>query len=353
MVPNFEIEQLDELIALSGMSVKYRSEAKKDWNDAHNLSKYSPVAYGYSVIDYEWQYQCDQGGEWKDFSLIIFWGNKLAGLWPLSFSVKDGQGMLSSHGLPVLPPLFVEDCPAKSRKRIVKSCMDLADSIAKTTHLESWESGESFVDSLGMSEWHVESMSRFAECCVKHELFLDIRPEMDEIKRNFRKSYKPLISSGMRTWEVETMRESNPTLWDEYRELHFQVAGRMTRSADSWELQHQEIANGHAFLVFLRNDTGDLVGGGFFKVSRDEGFYNVGTYNRDLFDKPLGHVVQYRAIEEMKRRGVRWYKIGSRPFPCERPEVTQKEFSIGEFKQGFASHTFPKYLLHHRVNRND
>ena len=78
---------------------------------------------------------------------------------------------------------------------------------------------------------------------------------------------------------------------------------------------------------------------------RDECAYGVGTYDRSLFEKPLGHVVQYCAIELMKARELRWYKIGQRPYPSEQPRATDKEFSIAEFKQGFATHLFPQYVL--------
>jgi FemAB family protein len=348
MDSQFDVERLRELIASLGISVRFRSEVKQDWNDAEKLLLYSPVTYGYSTLDYELEYQRSQGGEWLDISLMIYWNNRFAALWPLSFSTQDGQGLLSSHGLPVLPPLFAVDCPSKSRKRITKSCLDLAEAIAKNANLGTWESGESFTDSVGMTNWHTEAMNRFAECRVQYDLFLDIRPDMREIKRNFRRSYKPMISRGMRAWQVDVIIDSNQKAWDEYRALHFQVAGRRTRSSKSWQMQHMEIEERRALLITLRNQKGQLVGGGFFRISRDEGSYSVGVYDRDLFDKPLGHVVQYRAIEEMKKRGIRWYNIGRRPYPSEVLPVTEQEIQISNFKQGFASHFFPRYLLNHR-----
>lgn len=92
-----------------------------------------------------------------------------------------------------------------------------------------------------------------------------------------------------------------------------------------------------------------MVGGGLFSFTSDEGLYVVGAYDRSLFDKPLGHVVQYRAIEELKKRDVKWYKIGTRPYSSNAPTPTDKEISIAKFKQGFASHVFPYYFLTHKV----
>ncbi len=98
---------------------------------------------------------------------------------------------------------------------------------------------------------------------------------------------------------------------------------------------------------------GQMVGGGFFSTSRDEGQYSVGAYDRSLFDKPLGHVVQYRAIEEMRGRGIRWYKLGARPYLSDIPIPTDKEMSISDFKQGFASHIFPRYCLKHSITERN
>ena len=346
-----DVKRLRELIASSDMSVRFRSEVKQDWNDAEKFLLYSPVAYRYSTLDYELEYQQGNGGEWLDISLMIFLNNKFAALWPLSFSTKDGQGLLSSHGLPVLPPLFSADSRPKSRKRITKRCLDLADAIAKNANLGTWKSGESFTDSVGMTDWHREAMNRFAECRVQHELFLDLRPDIEEIRRNFRRRYKSLISSRMGSWQLDVIIDSNQKTWDEYRALHFQVAGRKTRSSKSWEMQHLELEERRALLITLRNDKGQLVGGGFFRFSRDEAVYSVGVYNRDLFDKPLGHVVQDRAIEEMKKLGIRWYNIGRRFYTSEVPPPTEKETQIGLFKQGFASHFFPRYFLNHRPEK--
>jgi FemAB family protein len=231
----------------------------------------------------------------------------------------------------------------------VKSCLDLAEAIAKAADLGVWSSAESFSESMGLSDWHTEAMARDADCAVRHDLFLDLHPDMAEIKRNIRSSYKSLITGGMRTWSVGVLDSLDESIWDEFRRLHLRVSGRKTRSDETWALQHEDIGNRNAFLVHLRNSNGEMVGGGLFNFTRDEGAYAVGVYDRSLFDKPLGHVVQYRAIEELKSRGVRWYKIGARPFSSEMPTPTDKEISIGEFKQGFASHVFPQYRLTHKV----
>ena len=324
-----------------------RIENKGLWEQTLAKLPYRPVSYTNSSLDYQLAYQRGHGDSWEECSLIIFWDNQPASLWPLSISTKDGRSSLTSQGLPVLPPIFVSECAYGSRKRMIKACLDAAGRIASDIKIDSWESGEPFSNSMGISEWHAESLSRGASCQLHYDLYLDLCPDLTEIRKNFRKSYKPLISSGLTLWSVGILDEGDKTIWQEFRDLHLRVSGRVTRSEESWNLQFQEIENQSAFLIWLRNTSGALVGGGFFNFTLDEGVYAVGVYDRSLFDKPLGHVVQFRAITEMKDRGVHWYKIGARYFRQESPSPTEKEIKISEFKQGFASHVFPYYRITH------
>ena len=290
------------------------------------------------------------GGDWEDCSIIILWDNKPAAVWPLSFSRKNQIGFLTSQGLPVLPPIFISDCAYGSRKRIIKGCLDVANRISIAMGIDSWESGESFSNIFGISDWHIESKNRGSTCTLYYDLFLDLKPDLTEIRKNFRKSYKPLINSGAKLWTVGLLKKGDESIWQEYRVLHEKVSGRKTRSDLTWNMQLQEIEKGKSFLVWLRSTSGEMVGGGLFNLTKDECVYAVGAYNRSLFDKPLGHVVQFSAITEMKERGIHWYKLGSRYFHAKCSGSTDKEVRIGEFKQGFASHVFPYYRLTYEVN---
>ena len=341
------------LINIAGsaaFSIKSRIDNKDLWENVFNHLPYKPVAYSNASLDYQFAYQLGHGGNWQDLSSIIYWDNKPVALWPLSISEKERQAKLTSQGLPVLAPLFVADSPIISRKRIIKVCIDLANEIAVAHKISEWESGESYTNSIGLSEWHIQSMAKGSVCNLTHELYVDLRIDIGEIKRKFRRRYKSLIVSGSKFWSVGVLDfRQDDMIWQEFRDLHYKVSGRITRSDETWLMQHQDIACQRAFLVWLRNNTGEMVGGGLFNFTGDEGVYAVGAYDRDLFDKPLGHVVQYRAIEELKKRNISWYKIGLRPYLSDNPKPTDKEISIGEFKQGFASHFFPYFLLTHRV----
>lgn len=347
---NSDMVDIKQLAASNGLSVSLRSEKPNIWAEVLDRVAYIPVMYTSSSIEFQWAYQRGHGGNWQDISIVIYWNGNPAAVWPLSLAVKDGKALLNSHGLPVHPPLFADDCPGVSSKRITKICIDLADTIATEAGISTWESTESFADSSGFSDWHIESMSRGATCTITHDLFIDLHQSMEVIKRGFRKSYKSLVTSGLRNWSVGVLDTMDEAIWNQFSELHFKVSGRKTRSDETWAIHLNDIKQQQGFLVYLLNSAGKMDGGGFFNFTRDEGLYAVAAYNRALLDKPLGHIVQYRAIEELKNRGVRWYKIGIRPYRSEAPTPSDKEVSIGEFKQGFASHMFPRFGLRHPVS---
>jgi FemAB family protein len=338
-------------VAGAGVPAVVRRDDAGRWDRTLQALPYIPVAYSSASIDYQLAYQVGHGGDWWDTSLILHHNSRPCGVWPMSFSVKDGNAAITSHGLPVLPPLFVKELPARSRANVVKQCLSLFEALCRAGGVAHPESAESFAaqPESGFSEWHEQSMHKGAIATCRHELFVDLSLEMETIKARFRKSYKSLVTSGTRLWKTGVMSAADPALWESFHALHLHVAGRATRSVGTWELQHRAIVDGHAFLVHLHDDHGRLVGGGFFSMTRDEGAYSVAAYDRSLFEKPLGHVVQYRAIEEMRRRGLRWYKIGARPFRGELPTPTEKELSIAEFKHGFATHLFPQYDLRHDI----
>jgi len=343
-------------ILISGLaSIGIRGDFRKNypviWDETLTQLKFIPVAYSQAEIDFQLSYLLGNGECCQDISLILYHDNRPCGVWPLCYKSDKSRSMLNSffhYGQFMLPPLFVSGLPDKSKKSMTKKCLNLIDELCKSLRIKKLESVESFIGELGLSHWHNQSLSLGANASLNYELFIDLNLSLQNIKAKFRKSYKSLINEGMRTWKVGVLSsEGNPDLWESFRMLHFRVAGKATRSLETWNLQYQAIIEGNAFLVYLLNDEEELVGGGYFAVTRDQGVYNVGVFDRTLFDKPLGHTIQYRAIQEMQKRGLRWYKIGIRRLASRQDET--KKLAISEFIEGFATHLFPQFHLEHNI----
>ena len=87
-----------------------------------------------------------------------------------------------------------------------------------------------------------------------------------------------------------------------------------------------------------------MIGGGYFTFSKNEAVYSIGAYDRNLFDKPIGHVIQYEAIQEFIKRKIDWYKLGSIENYNDNDEFSKKMKSIQSFKNGFATHIMSEYI---------
>jgi FemAB family protein len=346
MVINF-----NRILEESGLKFIFRMDDLGLWDETLVRLEFSPANLLASSINYQLTYHRERGGEWWDISCIIFWDNSPVGIWPLTVSKGDsGEISLSSHGLLVAPPRFIRDCPSRTRKKILTSCLDAVNKMAAELGLMHWGSRVNFSGSYELSQWHLESMARGAICSVKHDLYIDLRASLSEIKSNFRRSYRSLVSPDRSLWTIEIVDgRGGLGAWNEFQELHLKVSGRRTRSEKTWILQYEAIVSGEGFLIALRNSNGAMVGGGYFICSIHEGFYAVGAYDRDLFDQPLGHIVQWQAITELKKRGCIHYYLGDRCYQGDSVPPTQKELSIAHFKEGFAMNVYPSFSFNHPV----
>ena len=238
---------------------------------------------------------------------------------------------------------------SKDQKRISKAFIRMLVEFSKSHDLGAFTChGYTTSNNATISEWYL-ACAQYAETIkLNHQIYIDLRQDLDEIKSNFRKSYKPLIGKASRLWNSAILgpKEITNEHWREFRELHYTVSGfRKTRSEKSWMSQLSHIRLGHAFLITLRDGDHKLVGGGFFYHTRDHASYATAAYDRTLFDKPLGHLTQWIAIKELKRLGVKLYTIGLLTFKNSLPKPSEKDFSIGLFKSGFSNTVRIQYVF--------
>jgi len=315
-----------------------------DWDYVCNNNNCSPVRYTRQWIYDFIEYKKSHGIELINISLVIYSDINPCGIWPIAY-LPGSKNPLIVYKNGILPPLFLNTLSNKVIKKKVKECLDFLDKLVSTINGKAWNSIEGFSCCIGISEWQHQAMLRGASLETSHDLYVDLSLSMTEIKKRFRKSFKPLIGVGYKEWDVSIMQSNDVLLWNEFVDLHAKVSGRVTRSERTWSLQLECIRNNNAFLICLHDKNKKLIGGGLFYITKSFGAYMCGVYERSLFDKPLGHVVQLQAMIEMKSRGVLWYDIGERPYIADSNSSTDKEKSIAHFKQGFTTHIFPKMNL--------
>jgi FemAB family protein len=315
--------------------------------------EYVPFHYLQSWKAFDSAYLANCGGITTNVLIVFVENGETKACWRLDLSKIDGRLRLGTEATSVLAPIFSKNCTVKYKKKITKSCIDIAQIISEKNAVVEWYSADCGPTSTGVSIWHTLLRKQGEDCEVKYDMYINLGSEMSEIKASFRSSYKSLVNQGEKLWNCSVLDSGDESQWNEFHELHTGVSGRETRSQATWDIQYNMICNQSGFAVLLRDESNTLVGGGFFAHSRDEGIYFSGAYDRDLFPLPLGHVVQAKAISVLKDRGVRWYLLGTMAHETGRSPSSTKEASISNFKEGFATHIFPRYIWTHTTSEND
>ncbi len=344
-------DALAELLANQKVSFAYREERPDLWEDGVKGLDYCAVGLMPVMIDYQLAYAMSlENSVALDVSLILLQDRKPCGLWCLSLVQQNSELKLGSNGGPLEGPVLFSSVGRRQAGDFYKKCIAVVTEFNARLKQLSLVSVQAFnASDAQISQWQDLFLRKGADVRIEYDLFLDLKPEVTAIKGRLRDSYKSLINVGYRTWKVCVLDTNSPLIWNEFKALHLAVAGRTTRSEITWALQLEAINQGKAFLVYLRDSQENMVGGGLFYYSRDESLYAVGAYDRDLFDKPVGHVVQFHAVALLKEKGVRWHKLGAQVYQSTIPTPSAKELAISDFKRGFSSHIFPRYVMNYQV----
>jgi FemAB family protein len=311
------------------------------WNTVLSASSYASVYHQVSNVDY---YSAYFQGE--NISFVLIEDHKPIAIFPIFAYQDNNEWKISSNSLGVISPLFIRDIPKKSRKRLEKQLIEIILLISKKLKLRKIAL---FEHSHFLSNWFLLWLERADKDFITYQLAIDLQQSVESIKLDFRKSYKPLVNKALKDWDVKVCEENVDEVFQEFKDLHFEAAGKQTRSKESWCIQRKQIENNEAFLVSVR-DGSLLIGAGFFNFSRDMGTYSVGAYKRDLFDKPIGHAVQMIAINQLKDLGCKTYILGQKAVALSSSVSSKKEASISHFKEGFAGYVFAQPHLEISLN---
>lgn len=347
-------QQFELLLNGAGLDQVYYADNEFKWRQEYKSLSRRSVEVSSAALDYQIEYEQSIKHHVEDLSAVLIMNGQAVALWPLLVCVNSGRSQLTGPGGFILSPFFLRHVPDSLQTRIAKSCYKVCIELASYLGQDEILSRSFDHASSRLSPWHLYAMQLGASCSVRHEALVDLNQPIQDIKASFRKSYKSLINRSDKIWSAYVVTSSDLCdEWQKFKALHLNVSGRQTRSDRSWTLQKQAALNNEGFLVvvYRKNDLSrELIGAGYFTVSSYEGVYSVGAYDRSLFDQPVSHIVQLRAIEELKKRGCHWYYIGRCYFPGDSPLPTKKALSISLFKSGFANHFSCSYELSHRLN---
>ena len=168
-----------------------------------------------------------------------------------------------------------------------------------------------------------------------HAIVEDVTNEVG-VRRQLRDSYRSLVNWGQRQIRPVYVNATDPSRanFDAYRDFHAKVTGSISHGSAYWDIFWQEIIAGHGELSLGFLNDGRLATGTLVIDAEETTYYASGVYDRELFDKPLGHFPVFDSIVRSKSRGLKTYDLGE-IFPA--GGSSEKEGQIGFFKKGFTS----------------
>lgn len=327
----------------SQFKITFRIDNRGLWEKSLLELDYIPVFYTNESLDFQQELFRDRGTDSTDFSLIFQSQNKFVGLWPVSSHFENEKKCISTFTHPVMCPLFAENVNQELKKKMFKETLRIIEIIGNINVTSEFYLP--FLNSINLNYWYSKSLIFAINTKTEYGLYLKLKKDYIETSKNFRKGTKSSVKQAEHLWNINILEKRDDDLWLQFKNLHYTVSGRKTRSDKSWQLQYENIISGTSFLIALENNK-KLIGGGLFLCSRDECEYSTAAYDRNLFDKPIGHLVQKMAIKKMIDRGIKWYRIGDKALETNEIKPTEKDYSISLFKEGFSSNIFPINKTH-------
>lgn len=288
------------------------------------------VFHNYQTMEYQWEY-FSENSECSNKSLILCQKDKPIMIWSIFEFYKGNRIRLSSNGGNLVLPYFDFQLMEKDVSSILKYILKYLERSDVTFNL--------LVSKYPMNlfTWAFKlKLNSSVELYQK----VDLSQSEQQIFQGIRKSYKSLINQSQRIYKTTVLEKVDDEIWSKFQSFHFHQAGRKTRSDKSWEVQKKHLNDRDAILITCQ-DENDYVGFAYFNLNKIQATYSVAAYDRNKFDQPIGHGIQWTAIKYFKSEGLKEYIIGTLP-ECD--ETDLKLLDIAKFKMGFGE-TFARVVI--------
>lgn len=162
---------------------------------------------------------------------------------------------------------------------------------------------------------------------------IDLSLSEEELWRGVRKSYHAIIHGAERAFIVEDWTAMCAV--QEAHRIHAASAGRETRTPETWDLMAEWLTQRQACLVGAERmgELGSAFAFAYLIIWGQWAYYASGA----SLELNVQHALIWRAMKELKARGVRYFEIGW----MERDGDSEKERGIVKFKQGFGGVDMP------------
>lgn len=183
---------------------------------------------------------------------------------------------------------------------------------------------------LNLYENQKEKFCKVGSC---QTLNINLKNDIDKIFSEFRKSYKSLIRKELTDIKMTIVYKKDCSKeWEEFKKLHLFLAGKITRSDKSWNIQKENILNGKGLFIYFKKDD-QLISGAFFDLTDQDIKYSVSLTHDDFLKNNCNHKSIYEAIKFGNEKKIQNLYLGS----LKENEKNEKIKNIFFFKKGFCA----------------
>ena len=164
-----------------------------------------------------------------------------------------------------------------------------------------------------------------------------INPEtLSLVRKRYKRYYKKF--SPLFALSIKKGKDVTKELEELYFNLHVRDAGGQFRSRKSYEKQADIARTGEGFYVVATDKVSNaIVGMLLISVYKKSAFDNSVAIDPDFADKYVGHLLKWRAIEELLDQKISTYELPVKPSASTFWEPsTPKKRNISHFKEGWA-----------------
>ncbi len=283
-----------------------------------------PVNYSLESYEYQESYFFERE-DFDNYSKILVMKNKPIAVWPIFRLNKK----YTCYGGDLCMPYISNKVSLAVQKNLSKQVIN---SYFKLLLADSPSSLRFEINNRFTSEALSVAYISGIQPIIGFEQWVNLNDPLDTIFSQIRKSYKSLINQSSRLFNINIHTFVNCELWEKFKLFHFQQSGRSTRSVYTWEIQKQHVNSRRAILATVQDKDGSYLGFALFNFNEFGAVYAVAAYDREKFDLPIAHGIQWEAIKYFKENGLKEYLIGYLP---SFQELDSKQFNIARFKMGF------------------
>lgn len=306
------------------------------WKNVTDRVEYLPVVYSWDDLKYQYSYIKCFNLKTTNLTLVIYYNDELVCGWPLTL-IRNDKYELTTNTKNIMAPIFIKNTSNKIINKVNSFCCEILNEFCKIFNIENISLDHQFFPYKINENWYRRFMEYGARAYVRNDVYINLSLDVNVIHEKFRKSYRSLINFGKKNYSLRILTNINKEEFDILKNMHIKIAGRQTRSDETWDLQRESIKNSNSFVAIIYQNN-KIIGWGLFELTKDECYFGVGVFERKLFYEPISHYLQSEIIDYLKENNnVKWYYIGNRAYIGDYKQPTGKELNISYFKEGFAT----------------